>query len=311
MRGAERPGKSNGIDHSSLLSSLCLYSPQADDPDAGEESALGDLLDLSGSLFLAASLMANIASFEGYSDTLARWRNENTTLLSDGHDKRSNLEKSIILSLGNPRVSFSPHAKSLLSLLSSLPDGIRAEEDSLLGLLTEENSALIGIGDSIITLDRCSATTLKGRSTLFQRLPHLIEVTGDAGLRWTYTGRCICNPGLWPLIENEITFLPKSGGTILSLFQLLAQGDRITKLALLVARQADDMELQLICMDTEFSIAERAKIHIGLWKSSKRLEKLRGSPQLIGNIIALNGRLGAPTNHMGNLTRAIDLCTHG
>ncbi|KAF8183213.1 hypothetical protein K438DRAFT_1975087 [Mycena galopus ATCC 62051] len=71
--------------------------------------------------------MANIASFEGYSGALLRWQIENITLLSDGHDKQSNLEKSITLSLTSPRVSSSPHAKNLLSLLSLLPDGIKAE----------------------------------------------------------------------------------------------------------------------------------------------------------------------------------------
>ncbi|KAJ7883740.1 hypothetical protein B0H13DRAFT_2537963 [Mycena leptocephala] len=72
--------------------------------------------------------MANIASFEGYSSTLARWQTENTALLSEGYDKRSNLEKSITLSLSSPRIVSSPDAKNLISLLSLLPDGIRPED---------------------------------------------------------------------------------------------------------------------------------------------------------------------------------------
>jgi hypothetical protein len=72
--------------------------------------------------------MANLASVEGYSSTLARWETENTAILSDGYDKRSNLEKSITLSINSPRISSSPYAKDLISLLSLLPDGIRPED---------------------------------------------------------------------------------------------------------------------------------------------------------------------------------------
>jgi hypothetical protein len=105
-----------------------IFLEVADEPSGEEKLALDILLDLSDSLPLAVSLMANITSFEGYSGTLARWQIENITLLSDGHNKASNLEKSITLSLGSPRLSSSPHAKNLLSLLSLLPDGIRAED---------------------------------------------------------------------------------------------------------------------------------------------------------------------------------------
>ncbi|KAF7353582.1 NB-ARC domain-containing protein [Mycena sanguinolenta] len=135
MRGAERPRKVKWnrpflppLEPLSLDASRQIFLDIADDPPTGEEAALDELLGLSGSLPLAVSLMANIVSFEGYSGTLLRWQNENTSLLSDGHTKRSNLEKSITLSLGSPRMSASPYAKDLLSLLSLLPDGIRAED---------------------------------------------------------------------------------------------------------------------------------------------------------------------------------------
>lgn len=68
--------------------------------------------------------MAAVASHEGYSNTLRRWKIENTALLSNGYDKRSNLEKSIAISLSSPRMLSSPYAKDLLSLLSLLPDGL-------------------------------------------------------------------------------------------------------------------------------------------------------------------------------------------
>ncbi|KAJ7861489.1 hypothetical protein B0H13DRAFT_1459193, partial [Mycena leptocephala] len=135
MRGAERPGKVKWnrpflppLEPLSLSASQQIFVEVADEPCSGEESALNDLLDLSGSLPLAVSLMANIASFEGYSTTLARWHTENTALLSEGHDKCSNLDKSISLSLSSPRISSSPQAKNLISLLSILPDGIRPED---------------------------------------------------------------------------------------------------------------------------------------------------------------------------------------
>jgi hypothetical protein len=135
MRGAERPGKVKWnrpflppLEPLAASAARQIFSEVADEPTSEEESALNSLLELSGSLPLAVSLMANIASFEGYLGTLARWQIENTTLLSDGHDKRSNLEKSINLSLGSPRISSSPHAMNLISLLSLLPDGIRAED---------------------------------------------------------------------------------------------------------------------------------------------------------------------------------------
>ncbi|KAJ7828977.1 P-loop containing nucleoside triphosphate hydrolase protein, partial [Mycena leptocephala] len=135
MRGAERPGKVKWnrpflppLKPLSDSASRKIFVEVADEPHSRENLALNKLLDLSGSLPLAVILMANIASFEGYSRTLVRWQTENTALLSDGHDKRSNLEKSISLSINSPRISSSPHAKNLISLLSLLPDGIRPED---------------------------------------------------------------------------------------------------------------------------------------------------------------------------------------
>ncbi|KAJ7107030.1 hypothetical protein C8R44DRAFT_744900 [Mycena epipterygia] len=135
MRGAERPGKVKWtrpflpvLEPLSPSASRQIFAAVADEPSVEDKPALDELLNLSGNLPLAISLLANIASFEGYPGTLSRWKVENTTLLSDGHDKCSNLEASIILSLGSPRISSSPHAKDLLSLLSLLPDGITQEE---------------------------------------------------------------------------------------------------------------------------------------------------------------------------------------
>ncbi|KAJ7655939.1 hypothetical protein B0H17DRAFT_1146271 [Mycena rosella] len=247
-----------------------------DEPEVEEEQALDELLVLSGSLPLAVSLMANIASFEGYTNTLSRWKLENTSLLSEGNDKRSNLEMSIILSLGSPRISSSPQARSLLSLLSILPDGITDSDmiasnvpldniarcksalvqtslayigvggrlkalcpirefirrvhppslslskplrgyfqellriwdahqqlpsgdlvPKLMGYLgnidglllqglNDDQSAWKDIAHSILTFSSFSSAMLKGNSQLIQKLPGLIEATGDAHLRWSY-----------------------------------------------------------------------------------------------------------------------------
>jgi hypothetical protein len=270
-----------------------IFVEVADEPGKEEKSALDNLIDLSGSLPLAVSLMANIASFEGYSSTLARWETENTALLSEGYDKRSNLEKSITLSISSPRIASSPDAKNLISLLSLLPDGIRPEDiltgkvpipnarhcQSMLlrtsmayidvngrlkaltpvreyirrahppspslcrplrtyfqdllevwrskrelpsgnlaptlvshlgnintlilqGLLTEEKSAWITMGESIITLESFSAMMLQGSSPLFKRLPGLIADTNNAALRWNYRDMILRNPTYYHMLQD-------------------------------------------------------------------------------------------------------------
>ncbi|KAJ7026370.1 P-loop containing nucleoside triphosphate hydrolase protein [Mycena alexandri] len=135
MRGAERPGKVKWnrpflppLEPISHLAARQIFVDLADEPVVEEESTLVELLHFSGSLPLAVTLMANIVSFEGYSGTLARWQLESTTLLSDGHNKYSNLEKSITLSLSSPRMAASPASRDLLSLLSLLPDGITEQD---------------------------------------------------------------------------------------------------------------------------------------------------------------------------------------
>jgi hypothetical protein len=135
MRGAERPGKVKWtrpflpvLEPISTLAARQTIVNIADEPMAHEEGALAELLELAGNLPLAVNLMAHVASFEGYLVTLVRWRAENTALLSEGYDKRSNLDKSIVLSLTSPRIKLHPEALDLLSLLSLLPDGIRVDE---------------------------------------------------------------------------------------------------------------------------------------------------------------------------------------
>ncbi|KAJ7931287.1 P-loop containing nucleoside triphosphate hydrolase protein [Mycena leptocephala] len=131
MRGAERPAKVKWtrpflppLEPLDPSASRQTFIDIADEPSGQETEDLDVLLKLSGNLPLAVSLMAAVASHEGYSNTLRRWKIENTALLSNGYDKRSNLEKSIAISLSSPRMLSLPHAKDLLSLVSLLPDGL-------------------------------------------------------------------------------------------------------------------------------------------------------------------------------------------
>jgi hypothetical protein len=65
-----------------------------------------------------------LADTEGCSNVLSRWDKEKTSLISEGFDKRSNLDLSISLSLLSPRIQWLPQSQELLSLLSVLPDGL-------------------------------------------------------------------------------------------------------------------------------------------------------------------------------------------
>jgi hypothetical protein len=139
MRGAERPSKVKW--NRPFLAPLEPLPPSAsrqtfldiaEEPAIDEESDFAELLRLTENLPLAVNLMANIASVEGYSNAFARWKLESVALLSDGFDKRTNLEKSIMVSLSSPRMVAAPHARSLLGILSLLPDGL--SNDELLGI---------------------------------------------------------------------------------------------------------------------------------------------------------------------------------
>jgi hypothetical protein len=129
MRGAERPAKVRWT--RPFLEPLkpltweaarqTFFAIAEDDHDSKD---VDKLLSLTDNLPLAIDLIAHLVDYEGCSETLARWDTERTSLLSDGYDRRSNLDLSISLSLSSPRVMSSPHAQELLSLLSVLPDGL-------------------------------------------------------------------------------------------------------------------------------------------------------------------------------------------
>ncbi|KAJ7082790.1 hypothetical protein C8R44DRAFT_904772 [Mycena epipterygia] len=131
MRGAERPAKvhwtrpflqplkslSNDAAHQTFIDI-------AEDFHSNEDIA--KLLSLTDNMPLAVDLIAHLVDHEGCEDVLARWGTEKTALLSSGHDRRSNLDISITISLSSPRLTTG--AKDLLSLLSILPDGLSEAE---------------------------------------------------------------------------------------------------------------------------------------------------------------------------------------
>ncbi|KAJ6536758.1 hypothetical protein DFH09DRAFT_1401371 [Mycena vulgaris] len=94
----------------------------ADDCHNGDD--IDKVLLLTDNMPLAIDLIAHLVESEGCPNVLARWEEEKTSVISDGHDKRSNLDLSISMSLSSPRITSVPHCQDLLSLLSMLPDGL-------------------------------------------------------------------------------------------------------------------------------------------------------------------------------------------
>jgi hypothetical protein len=82
------------------------------------------VLQLTDNMPLAINLIGHLVESEGCAEVLSRWELEKTSLISEGYDKRYNLDVSISLSLSSPRMTARPHSRDLLSLLSILPDGL-------------------------------------------------------------------------------------------------------------------------------------------------------------------------------------------
>ncbi|KAJ7820048.1 hypothetical protein B0H13DRAFT_1921438 [Mycena leptocephala] len=133
MRGAERPAKV-------AWTRPFLQSLKPLEQDAARQTFIDiadnthnpkevdQVLSLTDNMPLAINLLAHLVDTEGCSNVLSRWEEEKTSLISDGYDKRSNLDLSISLSLSSTRLDSFPHSKDLLSLLSILPDGLSDAE---------------------------------------------------------------------------------------------------------------------------------------------------------------------------------------
>ncbi|KAJ7265581.1 hypothetical protein C8J57DRAFT_1620523 [Mycena rebaudengoi] len=87
-----------------------------------DDASIDELLELTGNLPLAVSLIASVAGSEGCAQALYRWKLESTQMLSEGYDQRSSLDISIMLSYTSSRMTSG--AQELLSILSMLPDGL-------------------------------------------------------------------------------------------------------------------------------------------------------------------------------------------
>ncbi|KAJ7256945.1 hypothetical protein C8J57DRAFT_1648996 [Mycena rebaudengoi] len=127
LRGAEHPSKVKWT-HPFLaplepLSNVAAWQTFIEVADEGHDNAsIKELLELTGNLPLAVSLIASVASSEGCAKALSRWKLESTRMLSDGYDQRLSLDISIMLSYTSSRMT--PGAQELLSILSMLPDGL-------------------------------------------------------------------------------------------------------------------------------------------------------------------------------------------
>ncbi|KAJ6480988.1 hypothetical protein C8R45DRAFT_800451, partial [Mycena sanguinolenta] len=131
MRGAERPVKVQWT-HPFLLSLQPLSNEAAQQTfmDITDNShsieKFSQLLGFTDNMPLAVDLLAHLVDYEGLENVLTRWETEKTSMLSVGHDRKSNLDASISLSLSSPWISSA--SKELLSVLSILPNGLSDAE---------------------------------------------------------------------------------------------------------------------------------------------------------------------------------------
>lgn len=155
LRGTERPGKVKW--HRPFLPPLEPLHPSAsrktfidiaDLPTSQEEPDFAEILELIGHLPLAISLMASVSASEGYSSALSRWKAEHTSLISEGYEKESNLEKSILVSLTSPRMTAGIGNLELLSILSVLPDGLSELE-------------LVALNTTIDSISECKSVLIR------------------------------------------------------------------------------------------------------------------------------------------------------
>ena len=114
---------------------------------------------------LAIDLMAHLVDSEGCTTVLSRWDTEKTSLISDGYDRRTNLDMSIALSLSSPRVASVSGTKDLLSLLSILPDGISDLE------LRKSNFPIHNVLECKATLLRTSLAYISSQKRLKVLVP--------------------------------------------------------------------------------------------------------------------------------------------
>ncbi|KAJ7472960.1 hypothetical protein B0H11DRAFT_2195851 [Mycena galericulata] len=132
MRGAERPAKVAWtrpfLPPLKPLSTEAAREMFVDITDVHAVKEIDQILRLTDNMPLAVDLIAHLVDYDGCASVLSRWETEKTTFLSKGHDRHSNLDISIGISLSSPRLTSVPGALDLLGLLSILPDGLSDAE---------------------------------------------------------------------------------------------------------------------------------------------------------------------------------------
>ncbi|KAJ7142081.1 hypothetical protein C8R43DRAFT_1199999 [Mycena crocata] len=129
MRGAERPSRIQWtrpfpLPLTPLTTDAAMQTFMDITDDVHDERDVEQLLLLTDNVPLVIDLIAHLADYEGCPNVIAGWKKESIFLISEGKDRKSNLDKSITLSISSPRMAACPEARELLSLLSLLPDGL-------------------------------------------------------------------------------------------------------------------------------------------------------------------------------------------
>ncbi|KAJ7718154.1 hypothetical protein B0H16DRAFT_1433453 [Mycena metata] len=170
MRGAERPSKVQwtrpflpSLEPLAQEAARKVFIAIAEDGHPMEE--IDQVLSLTDNMPLSINLLAHAVDVEGTTAILSRWQREHTSVISEGYDRRSNLESSILLSLESPRITSTPHSQELLSLLSILPDGLSDVE------LKQSNFAIQDILDCKRALLRTALAYLDDHKRLKVLVP--------------------------------------------------------------------------------------------------------------------------------------------
>ncbi|KAJ7713160.1 hypothetical protein B0H16DRAFT_1743604 [Mycena metata] len=170
MRGAERPSKVQwtrpflpSLEPLAQEAARKVFIAIAEDRHPMEE--IDQVLSLTDNMPLSINLLAHAVDVEGTTAILSRWQREHTSVISEGYDRRSNLESSILLSLESPRIMSTPHSQELLSLLSILPDGLSDVE------LKQSNFAIQDILDCKRALLRIALAYLDDHKRLKALVP--------------------------------------------------------------------------------------------------------------------------------------------
>ncbi|KAJ7700562.1 hypothetical protein B0H16DRAFT_771593 [Mycena metata] len=170
MRGAERPSKVQwtrpflpSLEPLAQEAARKVFIAIAEDRHPMEE--INQVLSLTDNMPLSINLLAHAVDVEGTTAILSRWQREHTSVISEGYDRRSNLESSILLSLESPRITSTPYSQELLSLLSILPDGLSDVE------LKQSKFAIQDIFDCKMALLRTALAYLDDHKRLKALVP--------------------------------------------------------------------------------------------------------------------------------------------